>query len=390
VSGNAVAIQCVASMAGTLIGEALGSTLPAKLVVGCLGAAIGAFLTAPGRNRRRRIVAVAILIALIHLFRRAGDALAAERRGWVPANWAAVGACAAVGFAGGTAVTTVRGGWDATSTVSVPQVRGETRAAALAILEDAGLTPATSTEPSESIPERSATRTDPPGGATVDDGARVTLFISSGPPGTTLELPDVTGRGRDEARAILRDAGVRPRVRTESSETIAADRATRTIPPAGTTVDRDARVTLLISTGPATQTVAIPDVSGQPRADAYAGLEKLGLKPQGATEPSESVVEGSATRTDPVAGTDVDEGTTVTVFISSGPPPLLVPQVVGLGVSDAQDQVEAAGLKWSTKRAASTDVPDGDVIDSNPDGGQEIEPGGIVELIVSCGSSCID
>ncbi|HET8759297.1 MAG TPA: hypothetical protein VFM58_24980, partial [Solirubrobacteraceae bacterium] len=88
VSGSAVAIQCVASMAGTLIGEALGSTLPAKLVVGCLGAVIGAFLTAPGRNRRRRIVAVAILIALIHLFRRAGDALAAERRGWVPANWA--------------------------------------------------------------------------------------------------------------------------------------------------------------------------------------------------------------------------------------------------------------------------------------------------------------
>jgi beta-lactam-binding protein with PASTA domain len=446
-------------MAGTLIGEALGSTLPAKLVVGCLGALIGAFLTAPGRNRRRRIVAVAILIALIHLFRRAGDALAAERRGWVPANWAVVGVCAAVGFTGGSVVTTVRGGWDTTSAVSVPQVRGETRPAALAILADAGLAVATAAEPSESIPEGSATRTDPPGGATVDDGARVTLFISTGPPGTTLELPDVTGSERAEARAILRDAGVRPRVRTESSATIAADHATRTIPPAGTTVDRDARVTLLISTGPATETIAIPDVSGQPRAaalatlrgaglrprtdsersdaidegaatrtdpaagtevesgarvtvfvssgpvasrvtvpnvanatraDAYATLENLGLKPQGATEPSDSVAEGAATRTAPVAGTVVDQGSTVTVFISSGPPPLLVPQVVGFGVGDAQDTVEAAGLKWSTKTVESRDVPDGDVIDSNPDGGQEIEPGATVELIVSCGSPCVD
>ena len=389
-SGSAVAIQCVASMAGTLIGEALGSTLPAKLVVGCLGALIGAFLTAPGRNRRRRIVAVAILIALIHLFRRAGDALAAERRGWVPANWAVVGLTAAVGFAGGSAVTTVRGGWDTTSAVSVPQVRGETRAAALGILDDAGLSAAAGSEPSESIPEGSATRTDPPGGATVDDGARVTLFISTGPPGATLELPDVTGSSRDEARSILRDAGVRSRVRTEASATIAADHATRTVPPAGTTVDRGARVTLLISTGPAAQTVEIPDVRGRSRADAYAALENLGLKVEGATEASDSVAEGAATRTDPVARAVVAEGSTVTVFISSGPPPLRVPRVVGLGVGDAQDAVEAVGLRWTAKRVESAEVPDGNVIDSNPDGGQEIEPGGTVELIVSCGSPCVD
>ncbi|HEX5618635.1 MAG TPA: PASTA domain-containing protein [Solirubrobacteraceae bacterium] len=458
-AGSTVAIQCVASMAGTLIGEALGSTLPAKLVVGCLGALIGAFLTAPGRNRRRRIVAVAILIALIHLFRRAGDALASERRGWVPANWAVVGLAAAVGFAGGSAVTTVRGGWDTTSSVSVPQVRGENRAAAITILENAGLSPTPATEPSESIPEGSATRTDPAGGATVDDGAQVTLFVSSGPPGATVKVPDVTGSDRDDARSILRDAGLRSRVRRESSQTIAADHATRTTPPAGTPVDRGARVTLLISTGPATQSVEIPDVRGQrgaqaqatltdaglaprmqtepsddiaegaatrtdpaagtkvergaevtvfvsegpvagqvtvpnvanaDRAKAFAALENAGLKPEGASEPSDSIAEGAATRTDPVAGTVVDAGSTVTVFISSGPPPLLVPQVVGLGVGDAQDTVETAGLKWSTTRATSTDVPAGDVMDSNPDGGQEIEPGGTVELIVSCGSSCID
>ncbi|HET8756134.1 MAG TPA: PASTA domain-containing protein, partial [Solirubrobacteraceae bacterium] len=368
-------------------------------------------------------------------------------------------ACAAVGFAGGSAVTTVRGGWDTTSAVSVPQVAGETRAAAQAILADAGLEAVTGSEPSRSVPEGSATRTDPPGGATVDDGARVALFISTGPPGATVKLPDVTGSERDAARAILRDAGVRPRLRTEASATIAADHATRTLPPAGTTVDRDARVTLLISTGPATQTIAIPDVRGKPRAealatlrgaglrprtasepsdeidegaatrtdpaagtevergavvtvfvssgrvpgrvtvpnvanaaraDAYATLENLGLQPEGATEPSAAVAEGAATRTDPVAGTVVDEGSTVTVFISSGPPPLLVPKVAGLGESDAQDALGAVGLKWSTTRTESATVAAGVVIDSNPDAGQRIAPGGIVELIVSCGSSCID
>lgn len=67
-------------MAGTLIGETLGGTLPGKLAAGVLGA----FLTAPGRNRRRRIVAVAILLALLDVLRRAGGALAAERpRAWL-------------------------------------------------------------------------------------------------------------------------------------------------------------------------------------------------------------------------------------------------------------------------------------------------------------------
>jgi serine/threonine-protein kinase len=96
------------------------------------------------------------------------------------------------------------------------------------------------------------------------------------------------------------------------------------------------------------------------------------------------------TRTDPLAGSVVDEGTTVTVFVSSGPPPLLVPNVVGLGLGAAQGAVEAVGLKWSLTRTESTQVPAGDVIDSNPDGGQEIDPGGTVELIYSCGASCVE
>ncbi len=90
VTGGTVALQRVASMAGTLIGETVGSTLTAKLAAGVLGALIGAFLTAPGRHRRRRIVAVALLLALLRSLRRAGDALAAERGAWVPASWAAV------------------------------------------------------------------------------------------------------------------------------------------------------------------------------------------------------------------------------------------------------------------------------------------------------------
>jgi hypothetical protein len=55
-------LQCVASATGTFIGEALGPTLAGKLLTGVLGAAVGAFLTASGGRRHRRIVAVALLV----------------------------------------------------------------------------------------------------------------------------------------------------------------------------------------------------------------------------------------------------------------------------------------------------------------------------------------
>jgi hypothetical protein len=101
-TGNTVGLQCVASLAGTLIGESLGPTLASKLAAGVLGALIGAFLTAPGRHRRRRLVAVALVLALLDAVRRATDALGAERkrepRAWVPANLPVLCLTAVAGF----------------------------------------------------------------------------------------------------------------------------------------------------------------------------------------------------------------------------------------------------------------------------------------------------
>lgn len=178
-----VALQCLAATAGTLIGASLGTTLPGKLAAGLLVTTTAAFLTAPGRHHRRRIVAVALFVALLGALRRAPDALAADRtrNAWAPASWAAVGLTAAAGFAIGGAITTARGGWtDGPPTAAVPDVRGRPRAVALVALEETGFASTTEDEPSARIARGSATRTDPPAGATLDEGSDITLFVSSG------------------------------------------------------------------------------------------------------------------------------------------------------------------------------------------------------------------
>jgi beta-lactam-binding protein with PASTA domain len=392
VTSGAVALQCVASMAGTLVGETFGSTLPAKLAAGALGALIGAFLTAPGRHRRRRIVAVAIVLALLDALRRAAGALASERRqeprAWVPANWAVVGLTAAVGFAGGSAVTTVRGAWaDEQALVAVPQVRGEPRAAALGILADAGLGASVTTEPSEPIPQGSATRTDPPVGATVGEDAEITLYVSSGPPGETIAIPDVTGQARSAALAVLGDAGLQPRARAEPSRSIAPGHATRTDPPAGTRVNRDAAVTLLVSSGPPSEAVEIPDVRGQPRADALAALRAARLRPRTVTEDSQDIAEGSATRTDPEAGTEVDAGAAVTLFVSSGPAAgqVEVPDVAGSAREEAYVILQDTGLEPEGRTEPSEAIAAGTVVRTDPVAGSLVDAGSTITVIVSSG-----
>jgi len=67
------------------------------------------------------------------------------------------------------------------ATVIVPDVTGRTQPVATRLIEAAGLTVGqVTTEPSDTVRAKLATRTDPPAAATVAEGAAVTLAISAG------------------------------------------------------------------------------------------------------------------------------------------------------------------------------------------------------------------
>jgi beta-lactam-binding protein with PASTA domain len=389
-----VAMQCIASATGTFVGEALGPTLAGKLITGLLGAGIGAFLTASGGRHRRRIVAVALLVALLNLFRSAADAVASEGRrpksAWVPANWAVVGLTAMAGFAVGSVVTTATGGWDedgSPSVATIPLVRGEARESALGILEDAGFRVTSVSEPSEAVAKGRATRTDPPARTRVGEDAKVTLFVSTGPPPARVKVPEVAGQSRAGALALLRDAGLRTRTRTESSETVANGAAIRTSPPADATVARNTRVTLFVSSGPAPAPVTVPEVEDLPRNRALARLQAAGLRPISASESSDQVEKGLAIRTDPTAGAKVARGTAVRLFISSGPVPqkLDVPDVTGYPEGKALTILENLTLRPTSESEPSTRIKEGAVTRTAPAAGSSVDKDSELTVFVSSG-----
>jgi serine/threonine-protein kinase len=99
----------------------------------------------------------------------------------------------------------------------------------------------------------------------------------------------------------------------------------------------------------------------------------------------------SSRPTDPPAGATVDEASTVTLLVSLGPEPVVVPAVDGQPLADAQATLRDLELDAEvTSRAFSSDVPAGAVISQGPGGGAELLPGESVELTLSDGPEPVE
>jgi serine/threonine-protein kinase len=209
----------------------------------------------------------------------------------------------------------------------------------------------------------------------------VDLTVSGGP--GQVEVPDVTGRLRDEAEQAMDEAGLGVVVETRNSSEVPVDAVIETDPPAGESVRRGSEVTLFISSGPGQ--VAVPPVVGQTQNAAEQQLSARGLQASVSQQNSDRPVGEVLTQT-PDAGTKVDPGSTVELVVSKGPEPVAtvdVPNVVGLNRSDAVSQMNALGLKPSVEeRTTDIEPQNGRVIDQNPGGGSTVNQGTRIVLIV--------
>ena len=135
--------------------------------------------------------------------------------------------------------------------------------------------------------------------------------------------------------------------------------------------------------------VTVPSVTGIPEPTATERLEAEGLDvdidPVPSTAPRETVLEQ-----DPIAGETVDEGSTVTLSVSSGPAIVTVPDVSGRPEKQATELLEQAGLLVDPGFGFSDTVPEGRAIGTEPAAGVEISAGSTVNLTISRGSNKVE
>jgi beta-lactam-binding protein with PASTA domain len=206
-------------------------------------------------------------------------------------------------------------------------------------------------------------------------------------PGSTTEVPNVTGIDLAAATATLQNRGFDVGVVRVVSD-VRKDRVTRQSPQPGVKAKEGSKVTLTVSGGPGRATV--PDVAGKTKADAKAQVKGAGFAVAFDQETSDQVPAGRATRTVPGEGNEADKGSKVTIFISTGPTEVSVPGVVGQGRDSAIAQIQGAGLQADVTTTQTTQSDPGTVTAQDPGPGARAVKGSTVTITVAQAPPSVD
>jgi eukaryotic-like serine/threonine-protein kinase len=132
--------------------------------------------------------------------------------------------------------------------------------------------------------------------------------------------------------------------------------------------------------------VTVPDLTGKSQAEATSILEAEGLVLGPVTKaPSANIAAGLTVDQDPVAGSEIDKGSAVSVALSSGPATAEVPDVTGKTEAAATEALKTAGFAAETTEQFDTKVPEGVVMAQLPSGGADAYVGSSVGMLVSNG-----
>ncbi|MFF8269732.1 Stk1 family PASTA domain-containing Ser/Thr kinase [Streptomyces sp. NPDC016562] len=128
---------------------------------------------------------------------------------------------------------------------------------------------------------------------------------------------------------------------------------------------------------------SVPKFLGQTLEQAQKSGDNVGLKVvKGGDAPCDDQPKGTVCKQDPVADTKVDEGSTVTVTISSGAQKIPVLDVLNMKYEDAERALKDKGFQVDRKLQESDRTP-GTVIDQNPKAGSEAEKNSMITLTVA-------
>jgi serine/threonine-protein kinase len=142
-------------------------------------------------------------------------------------------------------------------------------------------------------------------------------------------------------------------------------------------------ITITLSLGQ--ERFEVPDLAGVEVASAKTELAQANLQyKEGAGQYSDTVPEGSVISTNPAKGTELKRGDTVTVVVSKGRAPIQVPNLVGMNVNDARNQLQSLGLT-AVERYKDSDQPQDQVIAQTPKAGSGVANDAEITLDVSKG-----
>jgi eukaryotic-like serine/threonine-protein kinase len=134
------------------------------------------------------------------------------------------------------------------------------------------------------------------------------------------------------------------------------------------------------------KTYAVPLVQGDPQAKAVQLITAAHLQPKVVNQASSGVPKGDVINTNPAQGNMVPANTLVTLFVSTGPRQISVPDVQGQSATSAQNTLSGLGLNVTPKTDPTSTQPKGTVTRQSPAPGKMVPPNSTVTIYVSGGA----
>ena len=195
-------------------------------------------------------------------------------------------------------------------------------------------------------------------------------------------VPEVENRPRNEVVKELEDLGLLVTVNEEANPDIERNNAIRINPAPGSELQKNASVTLTVSSGK--EIIDVPDITGMNLDQAAQVLEEAGLELNSdISERNDEAPAGEVIQQNPAGGTQLSKGSKVRVTVSKGIEKKRVPDVSGLNEEDARSRLEASDFDVNVREVDSLE-PEGTVLNVSNQGAQ-LEKGQTVTIEVSNG-----
>lgn len=227
-------------------------------------------------------------------------------------------------------------------------------------------------------------------GKVLEKNTTVILYVSV--TSNTVTIPEsLIGKTEAAATNALKQLGLMVKTQPGSSSTVEKGHVYGCNPKTGTDVKVGTEVIVYISSGPAVEKVAVPDLLSKAESEAKELLEKNNLSGEADYKYSNDVGAGKVISQDPKPGTRVDEGSKVSYVVSLGTEETMirVPKLTGRTLEEAKALLEENNLKLGdvSEKTSSTDA--GKVISQSISSGTEVSEDTTIDLVVSKGEESL-
>ncbi|WP_333619219.1 PASTA domain-containing protein [Dietzia sp.] len=266
--------------------------------------------------------------------------------------------------------------------VEIPSVSGMSVSQARTTLADAGLSTEDKDEYVDDVPDGYLLGTDPEPGSKVDPNHSVVLRISAGPP----IVPEISAdRSQSAVETALKEHSLTPQLadQPQYSADVPEGAVLELDPAPGTALRVGDRVRLVLSAGPAP--VDVPRLQGMDLASARSALESVGLTVGNVRKEFDTAQKADhVLSTDPGAGASVDQGSPVSIVVSTAAE---IPDVRGMPIDEARKALEDAGLRVVDGAEVSDEnVLAGKAASTSPAAGEKVDSSNTVVTLTASNS----